>query len=72
MVEVVHMLYIIALAALTAVGLLTWKAMSRQQPGTSSTRSVPPRQIAPDDDPEFLRRLGERLRSEGEDPPTRR
>jgi hypothetical protein len=68
MVEVVHMLYLVALIALTAVGILTWKAMSRQQPGSPPARPAPTRTVAPDDDPEFLRRLGERLRSEGEDP----
>lgn len=65
------MLFIVALAAAMAVGFLMWKTMSQQQPG-QTRRSAPPRSVAPDDDPEFLRKLGERLRSEGEDPPTRR
>jgi len=64
------MLFIVALAVAMAVGFLMWKTMS-QQPD-QPRRSAPPRSIAPDDDPEFLRKLGERLRSEGEDPPTRR
>ena len=65
------MLFIVALAVAMAVGFLMWKTMSRQHPG-QGTRSAPARSVAPDDDPEFLRKLGERLRSEGEDPPTRR
>jgi hypothetical protein len=69
--EVVHMLFIVALAVAMAVGFLMWKAMSRQQPA-SPPRPAQPRVAAPDDDPEFLRKLGERLRSEGEDPPARR
>jgi hypothetical protein len=43
------------------------------QPARTSTRSnAPRRSAAPDDDPEFLRQLDERLRREGEDPPRRR
>lgn len=64
------MLFIVALAVAMAVGFLMWKTMS-QQPD-QARRSAPVRSVAPDDDPEFLRKLGERLRSEGEDPPARR
>ena len=64
------MLFIVALAVAMAVGFLMWKTMS-QQPG-QARRPAPGRAVAPDDDPEFLRRLGERLRSEDEDPPARR
>jgi hypothetical protein len=64
------MLFIVALAVAMAVGLLMWKTMS-QQPDQAA-RPTPGRSVAPDDDPEFLRQLGERLRSEGEDPPARR
>jgi len=57
--------------AVAMVGFLLWWTMRPQRP-------APPRQpvrssaAAPDDDPEFLRKLSERLRSEGEDPPARR
>ncbi len=66
------MLFLIALAAAMAVGFLLWKAMTRQPSGQPERPRSVPRPTAPDDDPEFLRKLGEQLRSEGEDPPTRR
>ncbi|MBA2322793.1 MAG: hypothetical protein H0V92_01815 [Pseudonocardiales bacterium] len=64
-------LFIVALASAMAVGSLMWKAMSRNRPEHTGWLR-PNRAVAPDDDPEFLRQLGERRRSEGEDPPTRR
>jgi hypothetical protein len=57
---------IVALALAMAVGSLMWKAMSRYDP-QQPQRTTPTRTIAPDDDPEFLRRLGEKLRSEDGD-----
>ncbi|HEX4247042.1 MAG TPA: hypothetical protein VH008_04190 [Pseudonocardia sp.] len=66
------MLFLIALAAAAVVGFVLWKAMT-DQPSRKSDRSAAPRRAAaPEDDPEFLRQLGERLRREGEDPPRRR
>ncbi|HTF47919.1 MAG TPA: hypothetical protein VK735_10755 [Pseudonocardia sp.] len=65
------MLFLIALAAAAVVGFVLWKAMTSQPP-QANNRSNPPRPGAPDDDPEFLRQLGEKLRREGEDPPRRR
>jgi hypothetical protein len=65
------MLFIVALAVAMAVGFLMWKTMSQQDPDQTA-RPAQGRAVAPDDDPEFLRKLGERLRSEGEDPPARR
>jgi hypothetical protein len=65
------LLFLIVLAAGMAVGYLMWKVTSRQPPGPAPRR-VPPRPSAPDDDPDFLRKLDERLRSEGEDGPARR
>jgi hypothetical protein len=64
------MLFLIALTVAAIVGVVLWKAMTGQSSrpaGRSSTR-----RSAPDDDPEFLRQLSERLRREGEDPPRRR
>jgi len=51
------MLYVIALAATLAVLALLWRAFR-----TPNTVIRPPsrRPIAPDDDPEFLRRLAEK------------
>lgn len=63
--------FIVAMVTAMVVGTLMWKAMSRHDP-QQPARPTPTRAVAPDDDPEFLRRLGERLRSEGEDPPARR
>jgi hypothetical protein len=48
--------YLFALIGMTAVAAAVWFAVRRQP--TVSKR--PPRALAPDDDPEFLRRLGER------------
>ncbi|WP_028934801.1 hypothetical protein [Pseudonocardia spinosispora] len=66
------MLFLIALAAAALVGVLLWKLLARQpsDPANRSTSARPT--AAPDDDPEFLRQLGEKLRREGEDPPRRR
>jgi hypothetical protein len=74
-VEVVEVQYVLALAAAVVVGLLLWKLMSWHDT-EDSERAEPSRarapMMAPDDDPEFLRELGERLRREGEDPSGRR
>jgi hypothetical protein len=49
------MLYLFALAGLAIIVAVFWAtAGPRRKPST------PPRALAPDDDPEFLRRLGER------------
>jgi len=66
------MLFLIALAAAAVVGFVLWKAMTSQPPQANNRSNAPRRGGAPDDDPEFLRQLGERLRREGEDPPRRR
>jgi hypothetical protein len=69
---VVDMPFIVALAAAALVGFLLWKLLVGQ-PAERKGGAAPTRQtIAPDDDPEFLRELTERLRREGEDPPSRR
>jgi hypothetical protein len=62
------MSFIVALTAAVLAGYLLRKLMIRQPPDASSPRPS----TAPDDNPEFLRELGERLRREGEDPPSRR
>jgi hypothetical protein len=62
------MLFLTALAAAVIVGVVLWKAMTGHAP--SKVERIPPRPAAPDDDPEFLRQLSERVRrAEGEDPP---
>jgi hypothetical protein len=67
------LLFLIALAAAAVVGSLLWKVMTGPPAqGTGQDAAPPRRSTAPDDDPEFLRLLGERLRREGEDPRGRR
>ena len=59
------MAYVLALIAAITVAVLLWKAFG-PEPGPASGRRPSP---APDDDPECLRRLGERKRRyrDGED-----
>jgi len=64
-------MFIVAMVAAVVVGTLIWRGLSRPD-GRRPARPERARAVAPDDDPEFLRRLGEQLRSEGEDPPARR
>ena len=67
------LLFLIALAAAAVVGSVLWKVMAGPPVQGPEQNAAPPRRpIAPDDDPEFLRLLGERLRREGEDPRGRR
>lgn len=63
------MLFLLALVAAAVAGLVLWKAMTAQPPRASDSAAARP---APDDDPEFLREVSERLRREGGDPPRRR
>ncbi|PKW12997.1 hypothetical protein [Saccharopolyspora spinosa] len=62
------MIYVLAAIGALTVVVLMWKAFGPQATGVAGRR---PRQapIAPDDDPEFLRRLGEQQRKprSGED-----
>lgn len=68
------MLFLIALASAAVVGLIIWRTMGQQRDDTPETKppTAPRRVVAPDDDPDFLRQLDERLRSDGDDPPRRR
>jgi hypothetical protein len=68
------MLFLIAFVGAAIIALVLWKAMAarpdtppvsrRQAPG-----ATPPRVSGPDDDPEFLRRLDEKVKRR-DDPPT--
>ncbi|WP_018684856.1 hypothetical protein [Actinokineospora enzanensis] len=61
------MLYVLAAVGAITVGVLLWRAFGGQAAELSRGR-VPG--IAPDDDPEFLRRLDEhRKRGDGEEQP---
>ncbi len=78
-------LFLVAMMVLVGVGVLLYKAVAAQSvatgkgtdddPPTGPTRTTGgraqrPRPIAPDDDPEFLRSLDDRLRrSDSDDPP---
>lgn len=66
------MLFLIALAAAAIVGVVLWKTMSGHPASPTESAAGTRRGAAPDDDPEFLRQLSERVRREGEDPPRRR
>jgi hypothetical protein len=58
------MLYVLALIGALTVAALLWRAFGPQRLEVGSRRPV-----APDDDPEFLRKLGEQKRrpEEGKD-----
>lgn len=62
------MAYVLALIGATTVAVLLWKAFGPERGGAPGRRPS----LAPDDDPEFLRRLAERKRRyrDGEDSAT--
>lgn len=68
------MLFVIAFVGAAIVALVLWKAMHTVRadgpnPAAGSAgRSARPRVYGPDDDPDFLRKLGENLKR-GEEPP---
>ncbi len=66
------MLFLIGLLGAVLIGLLVWKAMTMQrgEAGDDTPRSIR-RSPAPDDDPDFLRKLDERFRRDDPDPPPR-
>ena len=68
------MLVLIAFVVAALVAVILWRTMSAGQgeersPFGPARREVPPRRVSgPDDDPDFLRQLDERVRRP-EDPP---
>jgi hypothetical protein len=70
------MLFLIAFVGAAIIALVLWKAMNASRTGTPSTPAPPtrpqrpaaPRVSGPDDDPDFLRRLDERVKRR-DDPP---
>lgn len=68
------MLFLIAFIGAAVVVVVLWKAMNTVRPDgpapsrQPATRAMRPRVHGPDDDPDFLRHLGEKLRRR-EDPP---
>jgi len=68
------MLFLIAFIGAAIVALVLWKAMNTVRADGPSpargatTRPARPRVYGPDDDPDFLRKLGENLKRR-DDPP---
>jgi hypothetical protein len=60
------MTYVLAMVGLVIVSVLIWRALSPSRVGVGARR----RPVAPDDDPDFLRRLGEQIKrpDDGENP----
>lgn len=56
------MLYLFALIGMITVVAVLWAAFGPRRDGEPQAR---PRQVGPDDDPEFLRRLNEQRRDDG-------
>jgi hypothetical protein len=76
MAEVVPMLFLIAFVGAAIIALVLWKAMnsSRSEAPPVARRPQPPgagrpRVSGPDDDPDFLRQLDEKVKRR-DDPPT--
>jgi hypothetical protein len=58
--------YVLAFIGLVIVVILVWRALSPGRVGAGARR----RPMAPDDDPDFLRKLGEQIKrpDDGDDP----
>ncbi|WP_166459697.1 hypothetical protein [Amycolatopsis pithecellobii] len=52
------MIYLLALIGALTIAVLLWRAFGPERVGVSSRRAP----VAPDDDPDFLRSLGEQQR----------
>ena len=52
------MIYLLAAIGALTIAVLLWRAFAPERVGVSSGRAS----VAPDDDPEFLRKLGEQQR----------
>jgi hypothetical protein len=68
-------LFLIAFLGAAVIALVLWKAMNTaarsdapRSPVRPTTRPAPPSVSGPDDDPEFLRQLDERVRRRDEPP----
>ncbi|WP_019814992.1 hypothetical protein [Saccharomonospora saliphila] len=58
------MLYLLAAIGALTIAVLLWRAFGAERVGVSSRRAAP---LAPDDDPDFLRKLGEQQRKEDDE-----
>lgn len=57
------MLYVLALIGALTIAVLLWRAFGPDRVDTAPSRRV----VAPDDDPEFLRKLGEQSKKRPEE-----
>ncbi len=57
------MAYVLATVGLIIVAVLIWRALSPGRVGAGARR----RPMAPDDDPDFLRRLGEQIKRQDDE-----
>jgi hypothetical protein len=57
------MAYVLATAGLLIVAVLIWRALAPGRVGVGARR----RPMAPDDDPDFLRRLGEQIKRQDDE-----
>lgn len=57
------MLYLLAAIGAITVAVVLWRLLGSERVGASTRQS----QVAPDDDPEFLRKLGEQKPRTGDD-----
>jgi hypothetical protein len=62
------MLYLLAAVGALTVAVLLWRAFGAQPAGVTARGDRG--SVAPDDDPDFLRRLDERNKKADEDPKT--
>jgi hypothetical protein len=69
-------LFLIAFIGAAIIALVLWRAMNTASrsdappaPGRAPSRPTPPPVSGPDDDPEFLRKLDERMHRRDEPPP---
>ena len=57
------MAYVLVTAGLIIVAVLLWRALSPGRVGVGARR----RPMAPDDDPDFLRKLGEQIKRQDDE-----
>jgi hypothetical protein len=64
-VEVATMIYVLAAIGAITIVVLLWRAFGEQRHALTGARRQAP--VAPDDDPDFLRKLGEQQRGQDND-----
>ncbi|XVS64070.1 hypothetical protein ACQPYE_38460 [Actinosynnema sp. CA-299493] len=57
------MLYLLAVIGALTIAVLLWRAFGPNRVDTAPSRRI----VAPDDDPDFLRKLGEQRKKKPED-----